>query len=140
MKLKHIERPYWIFRLISLNNFLRNVQFAIIFIYFQKEEFSSILTLNILNSLQNIIVCGGLLAGSLLCAYLVVEKQTLTVGQYVLFSTYIIQLYVPLNWFGTFYRYKFFPLKTYVLITQSKYEFLDKFKRTLSTWKICLIC
>lgn len=60
--------------------------------------------MNILNTMQNIIVCGGLLAGSLLCAYLVVYEEGLTVGDYVLFASYIIQLYVPLNWFGTFYR------------------------------------
>lgn len=73
-------------------------------INYQKEEFSSILTLNMLNTFQNIIICGGLLAGSMLCAFLVVDVKQLTVGQYVLFATYIIQLYVPLNWFGTFYR------------------------------------
>lgn len=71
---------------------------------FQDEEWRSIITLNILNTMQNIIVCGGLLAGSLLCAYLVVYQEGLTVGDYVLFASYIIQLYVPLNWFGTFYR------------------------------------
>ncbi|XP_058060674.1 ATP-binding cassette sub-family B member 6 [Anopheles bellator] len=71
---------------------------------FQDEEWRSIITLNILNTMQNIIVCGGLLAGSLLCAYLVVYQDGLTVGDYVLFASYIIQLYVPLNWFGTFYR------------------------------------
>lgn len=71
---------------------------------YQKEEFNSIVTLNILNTAQNIIICGGLLAGSLLCAYLVVDVGSLTPGQYVLFASYIIQLYVPLNWFGTFYR------------------------------------
>lgn len=71
---------------------------------FQTEEYRSILTLNMLNSAQNVIVCGGLLAGSMLCAHLVVNVHELTVGQYVLFATYIIQLYVPLNWFGTFYR------------------------------------
>lgn len=27
------------------------------------------------------------------------------VGDYVLFGTYIIQLYTPLNWFGTYYRW-----------------------------------
>lgn len=26
------------------------------------------------------------------------------VGDFVLFGTYIIQLYMPLNWFGTYYR------------------------------------
>lgn len=74
---------------------------------YQKEEFSSIFTLNILNTAQNIIVCVGLLAGSLLCAWMVVYGKgadKLTVGDYVLFATYVIQLYVPLNWFGTYYR------------------------------------
>lgn len=71
---------------------------------YQHEEFLSSITLNMLNIAQNIIVCIGLLAGSLLCAWLVVKDQTLTVGDYVLFASYIIQLYVPLNWFGTYYR------------------------------------
>lgn len=36
---------------------------------------------------------------------MVVNNQGgLTVGDYVLFAAYIIQLYVPLNWFGTYYR------------------------------------
>lgn len=60
--------------------------------------------MNILNTLQNIIICTGLLAGSLLCVHMVVDEQGLTVGDYVLFASYIIQLYVPLNWFGTYYR------------------------------------
>ncbi|KAK9738267.1 ABC transporter transmembrane region [Popillia japonica] len=32
---------------------------------FQKEEFKSIFTLNILNTVQNVIICSGLLAGSI---------------------------------------------------------------------------
>ncbi|XP_034664606.1 ATP-binding cassette sub-family B member 6, mitochondrial [Drosophila subobscura] len=71
---------------------------------YQKEEFLSMLTLNMLNTAQNIILCLGLLAGSLLCVYLVVQHQTLTVGDFVLFSTYLMELYMPLNWFGTYYR------------------------------------
>ncbi|XP_049781769.1 ATP-binding cassette sub-family B member 6 [Schistocerca cancellata] len=73
-------------------------------LHYQGEEWKSLITLNILNTLQNIIICGGLLAGSLLCVHMVVAKQGLTVGDYVLFASYIIQLYVPLNWFGTYYR------------------------------------
>ena len=46
---------------------------------------------------------GALLTGSLYCAYLVVDSA-LTVGDYVLFGTYILQLTVPLNWIGTLYR------------------------------------
>ncbi|KAG8297690.1 ATP-binding cassette sub- B member 6, mitochondrial [Homalodisca vitripennis] len=71
---------------------------------YQKEEIKSVLSLTFLNSLQNIIVCSGLLIGSLLCVNMVVNEQTLSVGDYVLFASYIIQLYVPLNWFGTYYR------------------------------------
>lgn len=71
---------------------------------FQKEEFKSSITLNILNTVQNVIICGGMLAGSLLCVHMVVDQHTLKAGDYVLFATYIVQLYVPLNWFGTYYR------------------------------------
>lgn len=71
---------------------------------YQVEEWKSTVTLNILNTLQNITVCAGLLGGSLLCAYMVAVSKGLTVGDYVLFASYILQLYVPLNWFGTYYR------------------------------------
>lgn len=61
-------------------------------------------TLNILNTSQNIILCLGLLSGSMLCVYQVAYHQGLTVGDYVLFFTYLMDLYMPLNWFGTYYR------------------------------------
>ncbi|CAG4971826.1 unnamed protein product [Colias eurytheme] len=73
-------------------------------VHYQKEEFKSLLTLNILNTMQNVIICTGLLAGSLLAVSMVVRTYELTVGDYVLFASYIVQLYVPLNWFGTYYR------------------------------------
>lgn len=38
---------------------------------FQMEEWKSMITLNLLNTMQNIIVCSGLLAGSLLCLHMV---------------------------------------------------------------------
>lgn len=61
-------------------------------------------TLNLLNTSQNIILCLGLLSGSMLCVYQVAYHQGLTVGDYVLFFTYLMDLYMPLNWFGTYYR------------------------------------
>uniref|UniRef100_A0A8C4E301 ATP-binding cassette, sub-family B (MDR/TAP), member 6b n=1 Tax=Dicentrarchus labrax TaxID=13489 RepID=A0A8C4E301_DICLA len=70
---------------------------------YQHCEWKSSASLALLNQTQNIIIGSGLLAGSLLCAYLVSEGQ-FQVGDYVLFGTYIIQLYTPLNWFGTYYR------------------------------------
>lgn len=54
--------------------------------------------------MQNVIISVGLLVGSMLCAWMVFNHDTLTVGDYVLFASYIVQLYVPLNWFGTYYR------------------------------------
>uniref|UniRef100_A0A5F4VZR3 ATP-binding cassette sub-family B member 6 n=1 Tax=Callithrix jacchus TaxID=9483 RepID=A0A5F4VZR3_CALJA len=72
-------------------------------IKFQGLEWKSSASLVLLNQTQNLVIGLGLLAGSLLCAYFVSE-QKLQVGDFVLFGTYIIQLYMPLNWFGTYYR------------------------------------
>lgn len=70
---------------------------------YQRLEWKSTASLVLLNQIQNLVIGLGLLAGSLLCAYFV-SKQKLQVGDFVLFGTYIIQLYMPLNWFGTYYR------------------------------------
>ncbi|XP_037011376.2 ATP-binding cassette sub-family B member 6 [Artibeus jamaicensis] len=70
---------------------------------YQDLEWKSSASLVLLNQTQNLVIGLGLLAGSLLCAYFVGE-QKLQVGDFVLFGTYIIQLYMPLNWFGTYYR------------------------------------
>lgn len=70
---------------------------------YQESEYKTQASLALLNQTQNAIIGAGLLAGSLLCAYFVTEG-TFLVGDYVLFGTYIIQLYTPLNWFGTYYR------------------------------------
>ncbi|XP_012879851.1 PREDICTED: ATP-binding cassette sub-family B member 6, mitochondrial [Dipodomys ordii] len=72
-------------------------------IKYQSLEWKSSASLVLLNQTQNLVIGLGLLAGSLLCAYFVSEKK-LQVGDFVLFGTYIIQLYMPLNWFGTYYR------------------------------------
>ena len=61
-------------------------------------------TLNFLNLCQTVVVNIGLLVGSIYCGYLVAEGEK-TVGDYVLFGSYILQLMVPLNWLGTLYRF-----------------------------------
>jgi len=33
-----------------------------------------------------------------------IQHRTVTVGDFVLFCTYLVQLYGPLNFFGTYYR------------------------------------
>lgn len=70
---------------------------------YQASEWKTQASLALLNQTQNLIIGSGLLAGSLLCAYFVTEGK-FKVGDFVLFGTYIIQLYTPLNWFGTYYR------------------------------------
>ncbi|TRZ00184.1 hypothetical protein DNTS_032258 [Danionella cerebrum] len=70
---------------------------------YQVSEWKTNASLALLNQTQNLIIGLGLLTGSLLCAYFVTEGK-FQVGDYVLFGTYIIQLYTPLNWFGTYYR------------------------------------
>ncbi|XP_065416520.1 ATP-binding cassette sub-family B member 6 isoform X1 [Chrysemys picta bellii] len=70
---------------------------------YQVSEWKVNASLALLNQTQNLIIGLGLLAGSLLCAYFVTETR-FQVGDFVLFGTYIIQLYTPLNWFGTYYR------------------------------------
>lgn len=69
----------------------------------QKENLVSHHISCVSDTVQNIVICGSLLAGSLLCAYLVVDVGSLTPGQYVLFSSHIVQLYASLNYFGAFY-------------------------------------
>ncbi|XP_010290613.1 PREDICTED: ATP-binding cassette sub-family B member 6, mitochondrial [Phaethon lepturus] len=70
---------------------------------YQVSEWKVSASLGLLNQTQNLVIGLGLLAGSLLCTYFV-TKNKLQVGDFVLFGTYIIQLYTPLNWFGTYYR------------------------------------
>jgi ABC-type transport system involved in Fe-S cluster assembly fused permease/ATPase subunit len=70
---------------------------------FQVADWKSSASLNLLNTAQNVVITIGLLCGLLLCAKRVLEHK-LTVGDFVAFITYLLQLYQPLNWFGTYYR------------------------------------
>lgn len=70
---------------------------------YQRCEWDTNASLVVLSAAQNIVIHIGLLTGTLYCGYLVVDGK-LGVGDFVLFVTYTLQLYVPLNWFGTYYR------------------------------------
>ena len=71
---------------------------------FQKVEWTRSASLCLLQLYQNIMLNLGFLAELLLCAWMVVTNEGLNVGDFVLLGTYIIQLYGPLNWLGTYYR------------------------------------
>jgi ATP-binding cassette subfamily B (MDR/TAP) protein 6 len=69
----------------------------------QNSDWKSQASLSMLNTSQNLIISTGLLAGMLLTAFRVSEKKV-KVGDFVAFLAYLLQLYQPLNFFGTYYR------------------------------------
>ncbi|KAJ2996516.1 Homocysteine S-methyltransferase 1 [Globomyces sp. JEL0801] len=69
---------------------------------YQVADFLSTATMWILDLFQNLISQIGLLIGSLLCAKRICYDQTMTVGDFVFFLSYLTQLYGPLNYFGNF--------------------------------------
>eukprot|EP00041_Stephanoeca_diplocostata_P034068 m.1143203 g.1143203 ORF g.1143203 m.1143203 type:complete len:915 (+) comp24457_c0_seq16:87-2831(+) len=70
---------------------------------YQSHEWRSLASLALLNVSQSVIIAVGLAAGAILCGY-DVSTGDLSVGDFVLFITYVAQLYAPLNWFGTYFR------------------------------------
>ncbi|KAF9903556.1 ATP-binding cassette sub- B member 6, mitochondrial [Linnemannia zychae] len=70
---------------------------------YQKADRKSQYTLGILNTTLNFVIQGGLALGCLLCAKRIAQKD-MKVDDFVMYYTYIIQLYGPLNLFGTSYR------------------------------------
>ena len=61
-------------------------------------------TANLYGSLRITVMNTGFLAGSLLTAYYV-TKGRFTAGDYVMYASYVMQLYEPLNMLGAYYRY-----------------------------------
>ena len=70
---------------------------------YQVSDFKSSASLNLLNTAQNCVITAGLFAGLLVCGKRVASGDW-SVGDFVGFITYLLQLYQPLNWFGTYYR------------------------------------
>ena len=71
---------------------------------YNKQEWIANATLRLLNTFQNSIQVLGIFFGSILCAYKISIGE-LTLGDYVLFTSYLVQLYAPLNFFGSSYRF-----------------------------------
>ena len=69
----------------------------------QKSQLKVQHSLAVLNLSQSVVMIAGSAIGTILCIKNVLSGQ-FTVGDYVMFGTYISQLYVPLNWLGTYYR------------------------------------
>lgn len=70
---------------------------------YQQADRKSQYTLGILNTTLNIVIQGGLALGCLLCAKRVAQRE-MSSGEFVMYYSYILQLYTPLTLFGTSYR------------------------------------
>ncbi|RPD63723.1 hypothetical protein L227DRAFT_542647 [Lentinus tigrinus ALCF2SS1-6] len=70
---------------------------------YQNYEYKVMVSLNLLNLVQNFIITLGLLVGAMIVAMRVVRGQSQP-HQFVFFITYLAQLYGPLNMLGYLYR------------------------------------
>ena len=55
------------------------------------------------NSKKSFVMITGSAVGTFMCLKNVLDGH-FTVGDYIMFGTYIMQLYTPLNYLGTYYR------------------------------------
>lgn len=65
---------------------------------FQKADWKCSISLNVLNLTQNAVITLGLMVGSLLFVWEVAQGR-LTVGDFVMFNMYMMQLYTPVSFF-----------------------------------------
>ena len=63
---------------------------------FQVADYKVSASLNLLNLSQNLVITIGLLVGCLLCAWKVTRGE-FKIGDFILFVTYINQLYTPVS-------------------------------------------
>ena len=92
-------------------------------VVYQQAEYKNTSSLNLLNSLQNGIIGVSLILGTLLIGYLIsLPGSKYTAGDYIMFTTYIMQLYSPLNFFGTLYR----TIQQAFIDMENMFEFLHQ--------------
>lgn len=89
----------------------------------QKATLKTTQSLAGLNLGQALIITIGISASLALAAKRVVDGQ-MTVGDFVLVNTYILQLYVPLNFLGTYYR----MIKQCMVDVESMFKLLSENK------------
>eukprot|EP00127_Corallochytrium_limacisporum_P006677 Clim_evm56s232 gene=Clim_evmTU56s232 len=87
---------------------------------YQAVEWDTQTSLTLLNTGQSVIITVGLLAGLILCTVRILQGR-FTVGDFVLFLSYVGQMYSPLNWFGTYYR----VIQQYFIDMQNMFDLMD---------------
>lgn len=90
---------------------------------YQKAEYKNSTSLNLLNFIQNLIIGGSMTIGCILIGYFITQPNGgFTSGDYVMFTTYLLQLFGPLNFFGTLYR----TIQNAFVDMENMFEFLDE--------------
>ena len=109
---------------------------------YQEADWQSQASLVFLNTMQNIVITSGLLAGTLLAGHQVIAG-VLTVGDFTMFLTYMTQLYAPLNWLGTYYRSIQAPFPSFssplleIFIADFFFFSVSLNSKTSLTWRRC---
>lgn len=102
----------------------------------QRADLVSQYSLRLLNTVQNLIITMGMLGGGLYC-FRRISDGVMDVGDFVLFVAYLLQLYQPLNWFGTYFRMvqkNFIGTVLYFLNFNSELYLLELYSQI---WKSC---
>ncbi len=88
---------------------------------FEEASIKSKVTLSLLNIGQGVIISLGLTAVMIMAGY-GVQDGTMTIGDFVLVNSYLIQLYMPLNFLGFVYR----EIKQSLTDMEHMFSLLDK--------------
>jgi len=88
---------------------------------YQEAAIRSKVSLSLLNIGQGFIIAGGLTAVMIMAGY-EVQAGTMTLGDFVLVNSYLIQLYMPLNFLGYVYR----EIKQSLIDMEHMFSLLDK--------------
>ncbi|MEK7298439.1 MAG: ABC transporter ATP-binding protein/permease [Candidatus Margulisiibacteriota bacterium] len=97
-------------------------RFDISLAHFEKASITAQHSLVLLNMGQGSIIAAGLFGVMYLAAQGVVN-QTMTVGDFVLVNTFLVQLYVPLNFLGFVYR----QIRQSIIDMENMHKLLDEF-------------
>ena len=71
---------------------------------YKRENIKVAYSLAVLNVVQALIIASGLCV-TLLLAYYMITTAALDIGDFVMLNTYMLQMYAPLAFLGTFYRF-----------------------------------
>lgn len=71
---------------------------------FQQAEQRTLSSLWLLNLFQNLIMNVSLLIGSIYCCWLIITKDGLTTGDFVLYASFLLKLYSDFGNLGSFYK------------------------------------